>query len=61
MTTLRLWMVDEAINRKAVEVKAPAERPAYYFGKLIFDRAKMRKYLPKKCYLYPIEAVYRNL
>ena len=28
MTTLRFKMVEEAIGRKAVEVKAPAERPA---------------------------------
>lgn len=50
MTTLRFRMVEEAISRKAVDVKAPAERPADYFGKLVFDRAKMRKYLPKDCY-----------
>lgn len=50
MTTLRFKMVEEAISRKAVEVKAPAERPADYFGELVFDRAKMRKYLPKDCY-----------
>lgn len=50
MATLRFRMVEEAIGRKAVEVKAPAERPADYFGELVFDRAKMRKYLPKDCY-----------
>lgn len=50
MTTLRFRMVEEAISRKAVEVKAPAKRPADYFGELVFDRAKMRKYLPKDCY-----------
>ena len=43
-------MVEEAIGRKAVEVKAPAERPAEYFGKYVFDRDKMRKYLPKACF-----------
>ena len=50
MTTLRFKMVEEAIGRKAVEVKAPAERPAEYFGKYVFDRDKMRKYLPKACF-----------
>lgn len=50
MSTLRFKMVEEAIGRKAVEVKAPAERPADYFGKFVFDRAKMRKYLPEDCY-----------
>ena len=50
MSTLRFKMVEEAIGRKAVEVKAPAERPAEYFGKYVFDRDKMRKYLPKACF-----------
>ena len=50
MTTLRFKMIEEAIGRKAVEVKAPAERPAEYFGKYVFDRDKMRKYLPKACF-----------
>ena len=50
MTTLRFKMVEEAIGRKAVEVKAPAERLAEYFGKYVFDRDKMRKYLPKACF-----------
>lgn len=43
-------MVEEAISRKAVEVKAPVERPADYFGKFVFNKEKMRKYLPKDCY-----------
>lgn len=50
MTTLRFKMVEEAIGRKAVEVKVPSERPADYFGQLVFDRVKMRKYLPGDCY-----------
>lgn len=50
MTTLRFKMVEEAIGRKAVNVKTPTERPVDYFGKYVFDRAKMRKYLPKECY-----------
>lgn len=50
MTTLRFKMVEEAISRKAVEVKAPVERPADYFGKFVFNKEKMRKYLPKDCY-----------
>lgn len=50
MTTLRFKMVEEAIGRKAVNVKPPTERPVDYFGKYVFDRAKMRKYLPKECY-----------
>ena len=50
MSTLRFKMVEEAISRKAVSVAIPAERPGDYFGKRVFDRAKMKKYLPKECY-----------
>ncbi len=50
MTTLRFKMVEEAISRKAVELPLESERPADYFGKYVFDRSKMRKYLPKDCY-----------
>lgn len=50
MTTLRFKMVEEAIGRKAVELSLESERPADYFGKYVFDRSTMRKYLPKDCY-----------
>lgn len=46
----RFKMVEEAIGRKAVEVKAPADVRQEYFGKYVFDRDKMRKYLPKACF-----------
>mgnify|MGYP001066046391 FL=1 len=50
MSTLRFKMVEEAISRKAVSVAIPEERPGDYFGKQVFDWAKMQKYLPKECY-----------
>ncbi|MFR7824931.1 MAG: hypothetical protein ACLU30_18340 [Odoribacter splanchnicus] len=40
MTTLRFKMVEEAIGRKAVEVKAPAERPAEYFENMFLIGTK---------------------
>ena len=43
-------MVDAAINHTAVEVKAPEGRPSDYFGKRVFGRAAMRKYLNKATY-----------
>ena len=33
-----------------MEVKTPAERPSEFFGKYVFDRKKMYKYLPKNVY-----------
>ena len=47
---LRFKMVDAAINHTAVEVKAPEGRPSDYFGKRVFGRAAMRKYLNKATY-----------
>ena len=35
-----------ASHKKPVEVIAPVERPSEYFGKKVFNRAKMYKYLP---------------
>ena len=43
-------MVEEAFKKKALDVKAPATRPSEYFGKYVFNREKMYKYLPKDIY-----------
>ncbi|MCR4766183.1 MAG: glutamine synthetase III [Bacteroidaceae bacterium] len=50
MEVLRFQVVGEAFKKKPLEVKAPSERPAIYFGKKVFNREKMYKYLPKKVY-----------
>lgn len=50
MSTLRFKVVEEAFDRKAVPVEIPAERPAQYYGKYVFNREKMFQYLPKKTY-----------
>ena len=47
---LRFQVVEEAFKKKAVEVKAPSERPSEYFGKYVFNREKMYKYLPTDVY-----------
>ncbi len=47
---LRLQVVDEAFKRQPVEVAVPKERPSEYFGKYVFNKQKMRKYLPSKVY-----------
>jgi glutamine synthetase len=47
---LRFQVVEEAFKKHALEVKAPAERPSEYFGKYVFTRQKMYKYLPKDIY-----------
>ena len=50
MDNLRFQVVAEAFKKKPVEVETPAERPSEYFGKKVFNRAKMYKYLPKDVY-----------
>ena len=47
---LRFKVVDDAFKKRPVEVKTPAERPSEYFGKFVFDKQKMFKYLPAKVY-----------
>ena len=47
---LRFQVVEEAFKKRPVEVKVPKERPSEFFGKYVFDRKKMYKYLPKDIY-----------
>ena len=46
MSELRFRVVESAFHAKAKEVTVPAERPSEYFGKYVFSREKMFKYLP---------------
>ncbi len=50
METLRFQVVGEAFKKKPLDVKTTDERPAKYFGKKVFNREKMYKYLPKNIY-----------
>ena len=54
---LRFQVVEEAFKKKAVEVKAPSERPSEYFGKYVFNREKMYKYLPAEVYNKLIDVI----
>ena len=47
---LRFQVVAEAFKKKAVDVKTPSERPSEYFGKYVFNKEKMYRYLPKDVY-----------
>ena len=44
---LRFKVVAEAFKKKPLYVEMPDERPCEYFGKYVFNREKMFKYLPK--------------
>lgn len=50
MANLRFQVVEEAFKKKPLDVIAPMERPSEYFGKYVFNRTKMYKYLPADVY-----------
>ena len=57
MEALRFQVVGEAFKKKPLDVKVPTERPCEYFGKKVFNREKMYKYLPKDIYEKLIDVI----
>ena len=57
MSTLRFRVVESAFRAKPKEVPNPAERPSEYFGKYVFNREKMFKYLPTSVYSRLVDAM----
>ena len=54
---LRFRVVEEAFKKKALEVPTPSERPSEYFGKYVFSREKMHKYLPIDIYTKLVDVI----
>lgn len=50
MDNLRFEVLKEAFRKRPVELKMPKERPSELFGKNVFNREKMFKYLPIEVY-----------
>ncbi|MDH6356846.1 glutamine synthetase III [Parabacteroides sp. PF5-9] len=57
MANLRFSAVKQASGREAVEVSAPAPKASEYFGKYVFDRNNMRKYLSKETLKLVLDAI----
>ncbi len=57
MSGLRFRVVEKAFQAKAREVTVPLERPSEYFGKYVFNREKMFKYLPSTVYAKLVDAM----
>ena len=57
MANLRFEVVAEAFKKKPMDVITPVERPSEYFGKNVFNRAKMYKYLPRDVYEKLIDVI----
>lgn len=50
MANLRFNVVERAFKKRPLPVEVPEMRPAEYYGKLVFNREKMYKYLPLEVY-----------
>ncbi|MGM9869198.1 MAG: glutamine synthetase III [Sodaliphilus sp.] len=57
MSHLRFKEVELAFNREPVSVDIPKEAPSEYYGKHVFNRQAMFKYLPKDTYDALIDAI----
>ena len=57
MANLRFEVVAEAFKKKPLDVITPVERPSEFFGKNVFNRAKMYKYLPRDVYEQLVDVI----
>jgi len=57
MSTLRFKAVEEASKRVPVEVVSPGILPSEYFGKYVFNRVQMSKFLSKETMGIVLEAI----
>ena len=57
MANLRFGAIEEAFKKRPLEIKTPKERPEDFYGKYVFNRAKMCKYLPVDIYYKLIDVI----
>ena len=57
MAKLRFTALEELLNRETKKVEGTRIPTSDYFGELVFDRPKMKKYLSKEAFEHVIEAV----
>ncbi len=57
MATLRFFALKELLNRKPLTIEEPGRLTSDYFGKNVFDRPKMKKYLSNEAYDHVMEAI----
>jgi len=57
MSTLRFKAVEKASQHLPVEISAPGKLPSEYFGKYVFDRKQMARYLSKETMRTVMEAI----
>jgi glutamine synthetase len=57
MAAIRFKALEEALHRKPVNVEPPSNLVSEYFGKYVFDKKKMQKYLSSEAYEHVMEAI----
>lgn len=60
MAQFRFKALDEVLNRKPVEIAREENLVSDYYGMLVFDQAKMKKYLSREAYKAVTDAVERG-
>lgn len=60
MAQFRFKALDEVLNRKPVEIEREDNLVSDYYGMLVFDQAKMKKYLSREAYKAVTDAVERG-
>jgi glutamine synthetase len=60
MAKFRLLALEEVLNRNPREFVREANLVSDYFGKLVFDRSKMKKYLSKEAFRAVMDAINKN-
>src|SRR5690554_2962729 len=57
MATLRFFALKELLNRKPKYIDELGKLTSDYFGKYVFDKGKMKKYLSKEAFEHVMEAI----
>ena len=57
MSGLRFRVVSEAFNKKALQVNPPTENISEYYGRYVFGRKEMAKFLSKGCMQILVKAI----
>ena len=57
MSTLRFKAVEEASKRFPVDVEIPKQQPSEYYGRYVFNRRQMAKYLSKETIKVVVDAI----
>lgn len=60
MAQFRFKALDEVLNRKPVEIEREENLVSDYYGMLVFDQTKMKKYLSREAYKAVSDAVERG-